>query len=67
MLTTEERSLSGQELKKLWRSQMRRPGAARHPRGESAGLQVLQSAVVMVLLDHQGTPLISGKEDGHGK
>lgn len=67
MLTTEERALSRRELKQLWRTQMRRPGAVRHPMGEAAGFQALQSAVVMVLQDHQGTPHTSGKEgDGHG-
>lgn len=66
-LTTEERSLSRQELRALWRRSLRRPGCRRHPQGDQAGLITLKAAVTMVLLDHAGIPTTSGsgKEGPH--
>jgi hypothetical protein len=40
----------------------RKPGHARHPRGESAGLVTLRAAFTEVIADHLGQPQTMGKE-----
>lgn len=39
----------------------RKPGHARHPRGESAGLVTLRAAFTEVIADHFGQPQTMGK------
>jgi len=59
--TTHERGLSGHELRTLMRGDLGRPGHARHPRGDSAGLLTLRAAFTAVIADHLGQPHATGK------